>query len=129
MLKIEEEHLKLQQERAASEAAMMQAVTAFFSNMTQMFGGHMPSFSKVEGHGNAPGASGNASGAAGNASGAAGNHPPPSAFQSFFVRRLPLWASVPGAEAAAGRRWTLFLLRFQSLFQFGLHLVETVFFF
>lgn len=45
MLKIEEEHLKLQQERAASEAAMMQAVTAFFSNMTQMFGGHMPSFS------------------------------------------------------------------------------------
>lgn len=48
MLKIEEEHLKLQQERAASEAAMMQAVTAFFSNMTQMFGGHMPSFSRVE---------------------------------------------------------------------------------
>jgi len=42
MLKIEEEHLKLQQERAASEAAMMQAVTAFFSNMTQMFGGHLP---------------------------------------------------------------------------------------
>jgi len=64
MLKIEEEHLKLQQERAASEAAMMQAVTAFFSNMTQMFGGHMPTFSKVEANNSGAGA-GNSGGGGG----------------------------------------------------------------
>ncbi len=81
MLKIEEEHLKLQQERAASEAAMMQAVTAFFSNMTQMFGGHLPTsfgpptsglnINKVDGQNNAAGQGSSGSGAAGQ--GGAGN--------------------------------------------------------
>jgi len=72
MLKIEEEHLKLQQERAASEAAMMQAVTAFFSNMTQMFGGHLPTFSKVEANNTGGGASAGA-GAGQSSSGAGGS--------------------------------------------------------
>merc|ERR1711911_533974 len=75
MLKIEEEHLKLQQERAASEAAMMQAVTAFFSNMTQMFGGHLPTFSKVEANntGGSAGAGQSSGGAGGGGGGAGGS--------------------------------------------------------
>lgn len=75
MLKIEEEHLKLQQERAASEAAMMQAVTAFFSNMTQMFGGHMPSFSsKPEVQNNNSAASQGGAGGSGTTAGSSGLH-------------------------------------------------------
>jgi len=73
MLKIEEEHLKLQQERAASEAAMMQAVTAFFSNMTQMFGGHLPTFSKVEANNTGGGSGGGGVGASGGAAAASGS--------------------------------------------------------
>ena len=75
MLKIEEEHLKLQQERAASEAAMMQAVTAFFSNMTQMFGGHMPSFSsKPEVQNNNSAGSQGGAGGSGTTAGSSGLH-------------------------------------------------------
>ena len=113
MLKIEEEHLKLQQERAASEAAMMQAVTAFFSNMTQMFGGHLPTFTtKVDGNtNNATGAGGSGAGSSGmqqsgnnNAATASGSKTPsnPSSSCSNSPAYSHTYSNPPQSQMGAG---------------------------